>query len=89
MITLDQNYGNGITEGICSSIFPLSPSISFSDPPPDADGEQSTDCRSQSADACASIPDIISEYPTNNRKNTEIQMNEGNRTLITTINRTD
>jgi hypothetical protein len=78
----ERDYGNGITEGICSSIFP---SISFLDAPP----EQSAGCRSQSADACASIPGIISQYPTNNRKNTEIQMNKGNIPLITTINRTD
>jgi hypothetical protein len=47
-------YGNGNTDGICSSIFPLSSSLmSFSDPCDD-DGGQSTcedDCWSQSVDA--------------------------------------
>ena len=83
-------YGNGNTDGIWSSIFPLSSwLLSFSDPFDDEDGQScgKDDCRSQSADAYASIPVIIPKYPSINRSKNEIQMYEGNRDIIITINR--
>lgn len=68
------NYGNGSTEGIYSSIFPLSSSSSFSVPFSDEEGGQSTGedvWRLQSVDPCTSKLDTVTKYPSNIRKNTE------------------
>jgi len=83
------NYGNGITEGICPSIFPLSSSLLVSSS--DDDGGQSTGenvCRLHSVDPCASTLNAMAKYPSNTRKKTEIHLNDSNGALIYLINRT-
>ncbi len=87
------NYGNGSTEGICSSIFPLSSSSSLLlvSSSPDDDGGQSTDekaWRSHSIDPCTSIPDTIAIDPSNTRNEPEIHLDDDNGDLIYSINRT-
>ena len=83
IISRAPSYGNGNTDGICSSILPPSPSLSISYPSDD-DGLQSPDeddCRSQSTDAYALIP-FITPYPSNNRRKNEIKISDGIRKLI-------
>jgi hypothetical protein len=65
------HYGNGNTEGICSSIFPVSPSF---DPSSLLDEvEQSTDevWRLQPVDPCAAKPDITIKFPSKMRSRTK------------------
>ena len=84
-------YGNGSTEGICSSIIPLLPLFSLLNSSDDEVGQSTgeNECKSHSADASASILGTIPKYPSNKRKKTEIQMNKGNRHVIIGISRTD
>ncbi len=84
-------YGNGITEGICSSIFPLSssPSSLVSSCPDDVGQSTGENVwRLHSVDPCASILDITTIYPSNTRKDTETHLKGNKGNLISLINRT-
>ena len=81
-----RNHGKGITEGICSSIFPLSSSLSLLDfsSPDDAGGQFTGEnvWRLHSVVPCASKLGTITKYPSNAREMTEIHLNDRNGDLI-------
>jgi hypothetical protein len=86
------NYGNGITEGISSTMFPLLSStllllFSSSD---DEGGQSSGDnvWGSHSVDPSASTIDKMEKYPDNTRNKIENHLNDGNGDVIYSINRT-